>query len=156
MPNKTTNYQLNQWQGSDAFLRSDFNEDNAKVEAALTALAAKDKSLTQLMETKADQSALATKTEIVTGTYTGDGAASQEILLGFQPKAVLVCSEQGRMGDSTGQVWVYGGLALVGHPVEYSGMPAVEITGSGFRVYFDDENVLTNQRTTVYHYIAFK
>lgn len=33
---KTKNYALNQWVGSDRILRTDFNEDNSKLEAALT------------------------------------------------------------------------------------------------------------------------
>lgn len=32
---KTTNYQLNQWEASDYVRRTDFNEDNAKIDAAL-------------------------------------------------------------------------------------------------------------------------
>ena len=32
---KTTNYQLCQWDGDDRILRTDFNEDNAKIDAAL-------------------------------------------------------------------------------------------------------------------------
>ena len=32
---KTTNYQLCQWDGEDRILRTDFNEDNAKIDAAL-------------------------------------------------------------------------------------------------------------------------
>ena len=34
---KTTNYQLCQWDGEDRILRTDFNEDNAKIDAALKA-----------------------------------------------------------------------------------------------------------------------
>ena len=37
--NQTTNYQLNQWEPTDAVQRTDFNTDNAKVDAALDALA---------------------------------------------------------------------------------------------------------------------
>lgn len=37
--NKTPNYDLNQWQGTDYPLRSDFNDDNSKIDAALKALA---------------------------------------------------------------------------------------------------------------------
>ena len=33
--NKTSNYQLCQWDGEDRILRTDFNEDNAKIDAAL-------------------------------------------------------------------------------------------------------------------------
>ena len=34
--NYTTNYQLNQWEPTDQVLRTEFNADNAKIEAALT------------------------------------------------------------------------------------------------------------------------
>lgn len=33
--NKTTNYQLNQWEPGDQVLREEFNSDNAKIDAAL-------------------------------------------------------------------------------------------------------------------------
>ena len=33
--NQTTNYQLNQWEPTDAVQRVDFNADNAKIDAAL-------------------------------------------------------------------------------------------------------------------------
>ena len=35
--NQTSNYQLNQWDPEDRILRTDFNEDNAKLDAALKA-----------------------------------------------------------------------------------------------------------------------
>ncbi len=36
--NYTTNYQLNQWEPTDQVLRTDFNADNAKIDAALKGL----------------------------------------------------------------------------------------------------------------------
>ena len=33
--NHTTNYDLNQWEGTDKVLRTEFNADNAKIDAAL-------------------------------------------------------------------------------------------------------------------------
>ena len=33
--NYTTNYQLNQWEAGDQVLRTDFNQDNQKIDAAL-------------------------------------------------------------------------------------------------------------------------
>ena len=51
--NQTTNYQLNQWEPTDAVQRVDFNADNAKVDAAL-------KSLSDQVLQKANQSALNT------------------------------------------------------------------------------------------------
>ena len=35
--NHTTNYQLNQWEATAQVLRSDFNQDNQKIDAALKA-----------------------------------------------------------------------------------------------------------------------
>jgi len=138
MPNKTSNYQLNQWQGSDPVLRTDFNEDNAKLEAALTA-------------------GLATKAEIVVGTYTGDGAQNRVIDLGFQPKAVLVMDKTGRAGDSTGQLWIHGGLAFPGEPVIYGERNVLNIVSNGFEVHTEnDGHVNTNASNCNYHYIAFK
>ena len=34
---KTTNFQLNQWDGDDRIMREDFNADNAKIDAAIAA-----------------------------------------------------------------------------------------------------------------------
>ena len=36
--NYTEKYQLNQWEASDKVVRTEFNEDNAKIEAALADL----------------------------------------------------------------------------------------------------------------------
>ena len=51
--NYTTNYQLNQWEPADAVQRVEFNQDNAKVDAAL-------KALSDQVVQKANQSALNT------------------------------------------------------------------------------------------------
>ena len=59
MATYTTNYGLHQWEASDDFLRTDFNTDFAKIDAALGE--------------KADGEDLADKCGAVTGTYTGDG-----------------------------------------------------------------------------------
>ena len=37
---QTANYQLNQWEAEDKVLRTEFNADNAKLDAALAGLAA--------------------------------------------------------------------------------------------------------------------
>ena len=51
--NQTTTYQLNQWEPTDAVQRVEFNQDNAKMDAAL-------KSLADQVVQKADQSTLNT------------------------------------------------------------------------------------------------
>ena len=71
--NQTPNYQLSQWERADKILMDDFNADNAKIDAALTALAGQ-------VSGKADASALAAVTQsrncqAVTTSYTGSGTA---------------------------------------------------------------------------------
>ena len=132
---KTTNYQLNQWAKSDRVLMEDFNSDNQKIDAALAA-----------------------KSRVITGTYTGTGKDNREIALGTRPKAVLVCTEYGVMWTSGG---VYGGLALDGTPTKartdtgtvYS---LVTITDTGFKLRQPGNSYIQgNASNTVYHYIAF-
>lgn len=109
--NHTEHFSLNQWLPDDQVKRTDFNEDNAKIDSALKDLAA-------AQAEKADQTALdalaaevakkattaalealskklASMPCLVTGTYTGDGTDSRLISLGFQPKALLVMIEEG-------------------------------------------------------------
>ena len=66
--NKTQNYQLNQWVKSDRVLMSEFNADNAKIDAALKA------------EANARTAGLAKKGNCTIGilTYTGDGQSGPE------------------------------------------------------------------------------
>ena len=73
--NQTTNYGLNQWEATDQVLRTDFNADNSKIDAALKGLADKD---TALEGTLASQAAaigslgncgIEIKTYVGTGTY---------------------------------------------------------------------------------------
>ncbi len=153
--NKTPNYNLNQWSRDDRVLMDDFNADNARLDTALAGLA----------RSKADLSALAVKTEIAAGTYTGDGTAERVIRLGFTPKAVYVCEASGVTYVSGGSGAAYrGGLALPGAPAAYMGHPIVEIISGGFKVFCTDykiNNVTTNHygantANLEFHYIAFK
>ena len=90
MAGYTNNYQLHQWEPGDNFLREDFNHDFAKIDTALGG-----------------------KSEIVCGSYVGDGTEDRLISLGFTPKAVLVMGEDG----ATRMTYqLYGGLALSGAP----------------------------------------
>ena len=59
----TTNYQLSQWETTDRILMSDFNDDNAKIDAALKANAdaisseTSDRKTAVMVETSARQAA---------------------------------------------------------------------------------------------------
>ena len=77
MATYTTNYGLHQWEASDDFLRTDFNTDFAKIDAAVKGV-----------ETGADEK-LAQKTEIVRGAFTGNGS-TLHISLGFRPTAAII------------------------------------------------------------------
>jgi hypothetical protein len=112
MPKQTTNYQLNQWAPEDSFLRADFNEDNAKIDAALKAeqeaRAAADAELAAQVAEKALASDLSGL--IVTGTYTGtatgaDLSITQNIDLGFQPRFLLVRNASYKGSNSIGDNW---------------------------------------------------
>ena len=102
-------------------------------------------------EVNADIAALAGRVEVIVGTYTGTGTASQTINLGFTPKAVLVeCSSGSRLSSGVR----YGGMAMEGLPcVGHS--TVVEVVTGGFRVY-QGSSVNVNDRNMSYYYLAFK
>ena len=134
---KTTNYQLNQWAKPDRLRMDDFNADTQKIDAALAA-----------------------KSRVACGVYTGDGTASRTIDLDFTPKAVLVLSAKYLLA-STDNTTRYGGLALTGHPVyacDDTRLPVVSVTENGFIVtkesitYFS-KNYAANSNTNGDNYL---
>jgi len=128
MPNKTNNYQLNQWEPADGFLRADFNEDNAKIDAALT-----------------DLSEQIAGIGYVAGKYTGTGTYPRTISIGFQPTAVIITGYTGLTNLSGA---VFGGVFSLGNPL----FNYAEVSSDGFTLTREQ----TNQKDNVYNYIAFK
>ena len=63
MASYTQHYQLHQWEPGDDFLRTDFNADFQKIDAAIGGL-------------------------LAFGSYTGSGTASQSVNLGVTPRAL--------------------------------------------------------------------
>ncbi len=93
----------------------------------------------------------------VIGSYIGSGASSRVISLGFQPSAVLVIPENGRLYDHPN--YIRGGLALIGKPAKISYGDAVRITTTGFTVYYETDTkwgILSNIINESYRYVAFK
>ena len=135
--NKTTHYQLNQWEAEDKVLRTEFNEDNMKIDGALAALAG-------------------AVPRIVTGTYIGDGQDNQTIQLGFTPRAVYSCISWGSTYTSAG--WFYfGGLAFPEVPASTSDNYLIlSVVDGGFQVYYQNsgQNIRSNTKGEHYHYIA--
>ena len=62
---KTTNYQLCQWDGDDRILRTDFNEDNAKIDAALKQQANSIAGINSALPGKADAATVTSLTNTV-------------------------------------------------------------------------------------------
>lgn len=133
---QTEHYGLNQWAGKDDFLRTEFNEDNRKVDGALAGL----------------QNG---KCEVVFGTYTGTGEARAKVELGFTPALLITADDMGHMGDGGG---AFGGIAMPGHPVRHGGgVPALEIVDGGFRVGYEARYSLsTNTESQEYFYLAVR
>ena len=161
--NYTPNYQLNQWEPEDKVVRTDFNEDNAKIDAALAgkAEASTLEALSKTVAGKADTSeitrleqSVAARTTLVAGFYTGDGQESRIINLGFTPRALLVMTASGMTASST-SVYYYGGLALPDHPVITDSKSVVTIVENGFQTYYNsNSHILTNYKNIEYRYLA--
>lgn len=141
MASYTANYQLHQWEPADFFLRTDFNADFAKLDAALAG--------------KAGLADLAEKLGAVTGSYTGDGTASRTISLDITPAAVFLRED----GDSGAVLGVQNGAVL-----DKEGEVAMlAVTGQGFQVTYDAyftgvsnkvREPYTNRAGVTYRYLA--
>ena len=130
--NHTTNYALNLWEPTDAFLREEFNENFQKLDEATP--------------------------HIATGTYQGNNEGERFLDLGFTPKAVYICTNYGCAYDSSGSNSFYlGGLIVAGGPLTGSGHIYGRIVEGGFKVYRISDGArtfATNQLTITYHYLA--
>ena len=107
----------------------------------------------------------AQKCEVVFGSYTGDGAESRTIELGFQPRAVFIIPQSGQMFNDNAPIEKgYGGLAMPDMPCyENTEYPHIQIVSNGFSVFFRQKTntgtnctACTNQQYKQYYYIAFK
>lgn len=98
------------------------------------------------------QTSLAHKCELYCGAYTGDGADSQMISLGFTPKAVLAILNGYSLNYSSD---TYGGLAVAGFPACSGGNKLIEIIQDGFLAYNSTNRLRANISDSIYHYIAF-
>ena len=138
MASYTSNYQLHQWVPGDNFLRTDFNEDFAKIDAAIKGV---ETAANTALALKADKTELTqacgaldeAKCETLTGSYTGNGANTRTIDLGCAPRAVFV-------GEF---------LAVPGMTSNY----LLSLTASGFQVR-DSLGTSTNSSGETYYYLA--
>ena len=164
--NHTTNYQLCQWEATDKVLRTDFNEDNQKIDAALkdnadaisaeaAARAAALSSLSQTVSGKAEASAVP---QTASGTYTGTGTSGSgnpcQLRLSFVPRFMFVYSNAPASGW-----WI----RTAEPTVEAQG--TMETTGGTATVTWDNDNMVLswyassaavqlNTSGTVYGYLV--
>lgn len=152
---KTTNYQLTLWDYADEGFgperaREDLAENFTKLDTALRAEETARAGAVNTLNT-----ALAGKAAIVTGSYTGNDESERTISLGFTPKAVYLCREDGSAGYSSGSAMCFGGLALPNLPVYASGNLVTCVVG-GIQVRNRSSFLTTNSASRKYHYIAFR
>ena len=110
--NQTNNYQLSQWDSDDRILRTDFNADNAKVDAALAdqAAAIREEADTRNSAISNLSSQIAAKgnCQIYFTTYTGNGtcdeAGAQTLTFPHKPLVVFITETD----NSSSMVAVYG------------------------------------------------
>jgi hypothetical protein len=94
--NKTQHLNLNKWLGTDKPKKDDFNEDNQKVDSAWNTLNAAISTVQSAQSTHGgngtihvtagERAAWNSKDKMTIGTYTGNGAGSRKITLGFRPR----------------------------------------------------------------------
>lgn len=94
--NRTPNYDLCQWEAEDQVKRTDFNEDNEKIDAAL---GEHDSALASQADTLTAQAARMNKLgncQVYTTSFTGNGSTSgMTLYFPHRPMLVMVVSSSG-------------------------------------------------------------
>ena len=131
--NHTTNFQLSQWESTDRILMSDFNSDNAKIDAALKAhsdaIAGKAaqstvNSLSQTVNAKANQSDLTALTQTVSGK------ASQADLTALSQELDGLADQVGLRGNCQIYYTTYTGDGQTERTLTFPGKP-LQVTVMG-------------------------
>ena len=132
--NYTTNYQLCQWEANDKVLRSDFNADNQKIDAAL----------------KAKGNCI-----LYWGSYTGTGeygpSHPNTLTADFVPVAALICGD--RDGGSKSSAFLVRGCTY--YEVVYSGSQGIHVSwqNNSLSWYGDNVGSQLNDPNTTYSYL---
>ena len=136
---QTSNYGFPQWDSREGpgreALNQRFQESDQAIQAAMDALSSR----------------IDEKSGVVTGFYTGNGAASRTISLDFTPKAVFVESPEGRRLTNAG---ITGGLALQQRALTYSDTNGVAIQYHGFTVTYVQYKSNMNTSGSTFYYLA--
>ena len=142
MANYTEHYQLHQWEGSDSFLRADFNEDFKKIDTALHGLAGK-------------------VVQTVSGSYVGTGEYGEEhpnrLEFPFEPDVVVIVVNNTNMLKA-GTVLLRDQSKSAGIGSNYSSGSGLNLTliwsGQALSWYGYDEDYQLNKEGYTYRYFA--
>lgn len=135
--NRTSNYNLCQFEETDRVRRTDFNEDNAKIDAAIKAVA------NRVTATESFDS-----NHTVFGSFEGDRNKNRKIPLPWPPKLVILF---GKGAGNNSICIVFGSICgfVTPHSVNFS-EDTVKISGSSFVI----ADVSFNDGPT--HYFAMR
>ena len=159
--NQTENYDLNQWLSTDQVLRTDFNADNAKLDAVLAGLADE-------VSSKADTEALlqlqVTIPKLVVGTYVGNGEEGYSYpctldfteTLGRPPQLILVRTNTDP--SCTKSLTMIQGVTAVGcyncHDFVMGTENTVNWSGNAVSWYGENSSAQMNEEGVLYRYFA--
>lgn len=175
--NHTEHYELSQWLSTDQVLRTDFNEDNVKVDAALADLAdevsskadqAALETLSGQVAQKADTEALlqlqVTIPKLVVGTYVGNGEDGYSYpctldfteTLGRPPQLILVRTNTDP--SCTKSLTMIHGVTAVGcyncHDFVMGTENTVNWSGNAVSWYGENSSAQMNEEGVLYRYFA--
>ena len=124
--NYTTNYNLNQWEATDKVLRTDFNEDNAKIDAALKS---HDDELAGLETAIGAKGNCRVEVKTYTGTGTYGSGNRTSVSFSAVPKLVILIGGSGLaflLGGNTKSAYLMDSTST-----PYPSMGALNLSWSG-------------------------
>ena len=149
--NYTTNYQLNQWEAGDQVLRTDFNQDNQKIDAAL-------KSHDDELATHTSALAQMGNCEIVYGSYQGTGAYGQgnHSTLTFEHEPLLVAIMPETIGGQSVMLgfWAVRGSSFLYTSEYYQSKVGLIWQDKALSWSGSDSSYQFNDLGTTYYYVA--
>lgn len=152
---KTSYLKLNYWTASDKPKMADFNSDNQKIDGAL-----QEHVQNAVLHLKGSQSAWISQ-PFASGSYTGNGAATRTVTLGFRPALLVILPQAyGPLEVDTVQQTPILRFAMA---ADSQGSSGVTIADNGFTVKQAQSaplagmaKVCLNENNVTYRYFAMK
>ncbi len=149
---KTEHLKLNRWLGEDKPKRTDFNEDNERIDAAVAAHVGDDSAHIT------GQERAQWNKPFTAGSYMGDNQSGRIVDLGFKPSLLIVSADSAApFAFDGGELELRGAIATL-----YGSSKGLRLTDEGFMVYNpsavppDNEVPRLNAQGDTYFYAAFR